>query len=268
MSENILDPLLFWMWLFFILISLYSFVTAILRIGGMTPKKFVFIVFLPGLLIMTGLSIVNASLILIHLDKVGIVTSVFSEGGVRKEPIKAGRHWIVPLFEKVLVYPIGIQTYIMSSKLLEGPKIGDDSITARTEDGKEVSIDCSVTFRIDPDQVITLHKLWQDKYIDIFIRPVLRAMIRTDISQYTLEEVNSNKRKTIENQFKKHLKEAITQNGLVFEKFFLRNISFSAEYLEALKKQEAAKAAAEAEAQAIIIKAKAEAEAKRILGEE
>ena len=156
------------MWLFFILISLYSFVTAILRIGGMTPKKFFFIVFLPGLLIMAGLSIVNASLILIHLDKVGIVTSVFSEGGVRKEPIKAGRHWIVPLFEKVLVYPIGIQTYIMSSKLLEGPKIGDDSITARTEDGKEISIECSVTFRIDPDQVITLPKLWQDKYIDIF----------------------------------------------------------------------------------------------------
>jgi len=60
----------------------------------------------------------------------------------------------------------------------------------------------------------------------------------------------------------------ITQNGLVFDQFFLRNIGFSSEYMAALKKQQTAKAQAEAEAQAIIIKAKAEAEAKRILGDE
>ncbi len=268
MTENILDPLLFWMWFCFILISLYSFVSAMLRFGWLTPKKFVYLVFLPGLLVMGGLSVVNASLILINPDKVGVVISVFSEGGVRKKPIQAGRHWIIPLFETVVVYPIGIQTYTMSSKALEGHKMGDDSITARTRDGKEVHIDCSLTFRIDPDKVIELHKLWQDRYVDVFIRPILRSMIRTDVSQYTLEAVNSNKRRTLENNFKRHLEKVVTQNGLVFDQFFLRNIGFSSEYMAALKKQQTAKAQAEAEAQAIIIKAKAEAEAKHILGEE
>jgi len=268
MTENILAPLLFWMWFCFILISLYSFVSAMLRLGWLTPKKFVYLVFLPGLLVMGGLSLVNASLIFINPDKVGVVISVFSEGGVQEKPIQAGRHWIVPLFETVVVYPIGIQTYTMSSKTLEGAKIGDDSIQARTRDGKEIYIDCSLTFRIDPDKVIELHQLWQDRYVDVFIRPVLRSMIRTNISQYTLEAVNSNKRRAIENNFKKHLEKIITQNGLVFDQFFLRNIAFSSEYMAVLEKQKTAKAKEEAEAEAIIIKAKAQAEARRILREE
>jgi prohibitin 1 len=283
MIDNILDPIISWAWLLLVITSILYFIYTTLQHDMLIALKRLFYrVLLLGLLVIGGLNVANTSLIFINPHQVGVVISALSEKGVREKPITAGRYWIVPLFEKVVVYPIGLQTYTMSGKTLEGPKIGDDSITARTKDEKEVNLDCSIIFKIDPDQVIKLHKMWQDRYVDEFIRPVLRAVLRTDTSQYTIDDVNRD-RQQLETTFKEHLKEKITKNGLVFEMFFLRNLAFSDQYANAIEKKHEAKveakaeadaimlkaiAEAKAEAKAIILKAMAEAKAKHILKEE
>jgi regulator of protease activity HflC (stomatin/prohibitin superfamily) len=189
---------------------------------------------------------------------------MLSENGMRAEPIKSGKHWILPWFEKVVIYPIGLQTYTMSGKALEGQKIGDDSITARTKDGHEVHIDCSLTFQVDQKNVITLHEMWQDRYIKELIRPVLRSVIRNSTSQYSIGQVNSEKRLDLEKEFEEELKKLINQNGLVFKEFFLRNVAYSSEYEKAFERKQITITEAQAEAEAIIYKAKAEAEAEAI----
>jgi len=261
MIDNILEPIISWTWFLLVITSILYFVYTTLQHDMVIALKRLFYrVLLVGLLVIVSLNVLNTSLIFINPHQVGVVISGLAENGVREKPITAGRYWIFPLFEKVIVYPIGLQTYTMSGKTLEGPKIGDDSITARTKDEKEVNVDCSVIFKIDPYQVIKLHKMWQDRYVNEFIRPVLRSVIRTEISRYIIDDINRDRQK-LENTLKNHLKREITKNGLVFEMFFLRNLAFSNKYAKALEKKYSDEVEAEAEANAIVSNAIAEAEA-------
>lgn len=95
------------------------------------------------------------------------------------------------MLEDMAIYPIYWQTYTMSSSLTEGDTLGDDSIRARTSDGQEVRLDTSVIFRINTDQAVLVHIDWQARYIQDFIRPIVRGVVRTQVSQFTVKEVNS-----------------------------------------------------------------------------
>jgi regulator of protease activity HflC (stomatin/prohibitin superfamily) len=180
----------------------------------------------------------------------------------------------------------------MASKPTEGQKRGDDSITARTSDGQEVSIDCSVIFQIDAEQAVRIHVDWQSRYIDDFVRPVVRGIIRTLVSQYTVDEVNSSKRKDLEGELDAQVKKVFLDKGFILDRFVLRNISFSAEYAASVEAKQVAyqdtkkkeyeaeqirqisrgqadqvKIMAEAQADAIRKKAQAEADALRLIAE-
>ena len=290
MLPTLLDFIIPWFWFFLFITSVYYFVRTAWQEGIIVAfrKLFSHRILLP-LLLVVSLSVIRVSLVFIYPQEIGVVVSLISKSGLRQEPFRAGLHWIVPLLEDVVIYPIYWQTYTMSGKPTEGQKLGDDSIVARTSDGQEVTIDCSLIFAVDPEDIITLHINWQDRYVEDFIRPALRAVTRTHISQYTVDEVNSNKRQEIKNSLEKTLINVTENNGVIFKKFFLRNIAFSSGYAQAveqkqmaeqgtiqkeyealqmenLAKGEAARVRirAEGEAQAILIKAKAEAKARLI----
>jgi regulator of protease activity HflC (stomatin/prohibitin superfamily) len=293
MLPTLLDFIIPWIWFFLFIASIYYFVRTAWREGIIVAlrKLFSHRILLPVLLA-ASLSVIRISLVFIYPQEVGVVISLLSKNGIRAEPFRSGLHWIVPLLERVVIYPIYWQTYTMSGKPMEGQKLGTDSIVARTSDGQEVTIDCSLIFAVDAENVITLHINWQDRYVEEFIRPALRAVTRTHISQYTIDEVNSNRRQEITNSLEKTLINVTENNGVIFKKFFLRNIAFSSGYAQAveqkqmaeqgtiqkeyealqmenLAKGEAARVRirAEGEAKAILIKAQAEAKARLIRAE-
>jgi regulator of protease activity HflC (stomatin/prohibitin superfamily) len=290
MIHSLLDVLIPWIWLFFIIGSLYFFVRTAWQKGLWAAIKLIFSYrfFLPFLLAI-GLTIFRASIVFIYPQEIGVVVSILSSNGIRDEPFKPGLHWIVPLFENVVVYPIYLQSYTMSAKPTEGQKLGDDSIVTRTADGQEVIIDCSLIFVVDPKQIIKLHIDWQDRYIEEFIRPALRAITRTHISQYRVDDINSNKRQEIRDSLEQTLINVTKGSGIIFQRFFLRNITFSKGYADAVEQKQMAEQGtiqkehealqmenfakgeaaririrAEGEAAAILIKAKAEAKARII----
>lgn len=228
-----------------------------------------------------AISLLNASLVFIEPQEGGVVISLLSTDGYRDRPLRSGVHWIVPVLEQAVRYPVSMQTYTMSASPLESATAGNDSITARTSDGQEVSIDCSVMFQLDPEQLIRLHIDWQDRYVTDFIRPAVRGIVRTQVSQYTVDEVNSSKRLDMEKDLEAETRKWFTDKGIILDHFVLRNISFSPEYATAIeekqialqkvteKKHEAAaiQILAQADANAVETKAKAEANALKMLAE-
>jgi regulator of protease activity HflC (stomatin/prohibitin superfamily) len=260
----------------------------------------VFLAFLFAL----GLTLLSASLVFIEPQKVGVVISLFSSNGYREQPYRSGLHWIIPLAEEVVQYPIYWQTYTMSSEPLEGTKVGNDSIAARSSDGQAVYLDSSVIFRVDPSRVIRLHIDYQDRYIEDYVRPIMRGLVRTEVSQFTADEINSSKRKDLEANLDDQLRSALDSKGFVLDRFLLRNVAFSTQYASAIEQKQVAEqerikreyeaeqmrklaegvrdktkteaqgradaAVLEGEAQAkvILLKAQAEAEALRLLSEE
>ncbi len=186
------------------------------------------------------ITLISAAMVFIEPQQVGVVVSILSRDGYREQPFRSGLHWIVPLAERVNIYPIYWQTYTMSNEPLEGEKIGDDSIAARTSDGQSVFLDTSVIYRIDSNEVIRVHIDWQDRYIEQFVRPILRGIVRTEVSQFTADEVNSSKRKILEANLDELVRNAFGDQGFILDRFLLRNIAFSQEYAKAIELKQVA----------------------------
>ena len=222
-----------------------------------------------------AISLLNLSLVFIEPQEGGVVVSLLRPEGYQDQPLRSGLHWIVPILEEVVRYPISMQTYTMSASAMEDGKIGNDSVTARTSDGQEVSIDCSVMFSLDPEQIIRLHIEWQHRYIQDFVRPAVRGIVRTQISQYTVDEVNSSKRADMEKGLETETRKWFADKGIILDHFVLRNIAFTPEYAAAVEQKqiamqkvtekkhqaEAIQIQAQADAGATTIKAKADADA-------
>ena len=128
----------------------------------------------------------------------------------------------------------------MSGKPNEGSTTGDDSIRARTSDGQEIRLDLSIIFRINYEQVVTLHADWQERYIEDFVRPVIRGLVRTQVSQFKVKEVNSSARKDLEATLERLLTAELAAKGLIVDQFLLRDISFSDEYAAAIERKQVA----------------------------
>lgn len=231
------------------------------------------------------LTSVSAGLVFIQPEERGVVISAVAPDGYRTQALQPGLRWIIPFLENVVTYKISRQTYTMSIAQLEGQLAGDDSITARTADGQEVTVDASVIYAVDPDQVVKVHIEWQDRYSNELIRPLSRGIIRDAISQYGVEEVYSSKRVEMTQTINETMSAKLKDNGLLLIDFVLRNITFSPEYAASVeqkqiaeqtaqqakfvveqRKQEAeqARQVAQGQADAAVIKAQGEADARLI----
>lgn len=228
-------------WLIFLIYTLDIFVRSAWNNGIVVAliELFSFRVLLP-LMLATGISLISLSIIFIQPQEVGVVISATAPGGVRPQPLHPGLHWLIPFLERGVRYPTYWQTYTMSNSPDEGAKLGDDSIRARTSDGQEVRLDCSVIFRIDTEQAVLIHTDWQNRYVEDFVRPVIRGLVRTQVSQFKVNEVNSSARKDLEATFTSLLREEFADKGLILDQFLLRDITFSPEYAAAIEQKQIA----------------------------
>ena len=271
MIDNLLDIITKGAWLLFAGYTIISFFRTAANIGVL--KAFLLLlsrqIIIPLVAVMS-LNLLSLALVFIEPPKVGVVISLLSSQGVRQEPFSSGLHWVVPLLARVDEYPIYWQTYTMSSNPAEGQEIGDDSIRARTSDGQEVLLDSSLIFRIDSDQVVQVHIDWQDRYIEELMRPVIRGFVRTQVSQFRVEEVNSSARKDLEATLDELLREELEDKGFILDQFLLRDITFSQEYAKSIEEKQVALEGIEESkntAQSILIEAEAQAKAYELIAQ-
>lgn len=187
-----------------------------------------------------ALTSVSAGLVFIKPEERGVVVSAVSPKGYREQALEPGLRWVIPFMENVILYPISKQTYTMSKITSEGQVQGDDSITARTQDGQEIFIDASVIFAIDPAKVVQVNITWQKRYENDLVRAQSRGAIRDAVSQFTVEEVVSTKRFDLSRQISDALGKKFSENGLILSDFVLRNITFSPEYAASVEQKQIA----------------------------
>jgi regulator of protease activity HflC (stomatin/prohibitin superfamily) len=245
------------------------------------------------------LNTVSAGLVFIQPQERGVVISAIKPLGYDENILQPGLRWVIPYAEQVFTYPISKSTYTMSIAQQEGAIKGDDSIAARTSDGQEVYIDASIIYSLNPLDVLDVHFIWQDRYLDGLVRPMVRGVIRDAVSQFRVNEVYSTKREELKKQIDEEMATAMSDNGLILSDFVLRNITFTTEYAASIEQkqiaeqlaqqaeyiveqrvQEAEQARqvaegardaaiieAEGRAQSVVIEAKAEAEALQLIAD-
>lgn len=291
--DQLLNTLSLITWIFTAIFTIVVFVRSFFD-DGLTIallRLFSLRVMVPILLAVL-ISLLSAAVVFVQPTDVGVVISLVSPGGIRPQPLRSGLHVIIPVLENEVSYPISWQTYTMSGKPTEGQKTGDDSIRARTSDGQEVRLDSSIIFRISQDRVVTLHIDWQSRYIDDFVRPVVRGVVRTQVSQFTVQEVNSSARRDLEITLERLLRNEFAAKGLIVDQFLVRDITFTDEYAAAIELKQVAledeertlhqaqqmrnlaegrrdqlKTEASGEAEATLLKADAQAKALKLIAE-
>jgi len=182
-----------------------------------------------------ALALLSAAIVFVQPDEVAVVVSILVPGGIRPQPLRAGLHLIVPILENDVKYSTAWQTYTMASRPNEGAHLGDDSIRARTSDGQEVRIDSSIIFRVNAEQVVRLHIDWQARYAEDLVRTVIRSLVRTQVSQFKVKEVNSSARKDLETTLDRLLHDQLGTKGLIVDQFLIRDIAFTPEYAAAVE---------------------------------
>ncbi len=288
MIEEFLQIFVIASWILFILLLVRAFFRVLRREGILSAIKKTFSIKRWGihLIFLLFVTTLHFSLVFIPPQYTGVVISMLDKGGIRKKPLLGGLHLIAPLLQRVEVYPLYWQTYTIVSNPLEGQQKGDDSITARTSDGQEVVINCSVLYRIAPDKVVNLHINWQHRYVEEMVRPIIRGTVRLVVSKFSVSEINSHSRRHAEKELSEHLKVIFSYNSLILEAFLLRDITFSSLYAQAVEQKQVAeqgttrtehearqianyakgvaektRIAARADAQAIVVTAQADARA-------
>jgi len=222
-----------------------------------------------ALVLAVALNTASAGLVFIQPQDRGVVISAVrsvAPDGYRQEILQPGLRWVIPYAENVKIYSISKNTYTMSIAALEGDVQGDDSIAARTADGQEVYIDASIIYSLDPADILDVHIVWQDRYLDGLIRPTVRGVIRDAVSQFRVNEVYSTRRDELKTQIEEAMAKAMDENGLILSDFVLRNITFTAEYAASIEKKQIAEQLAQ-EAEYIVEQRKQEAEQARQVAE-
>lgn len=222
------------------IVAIFVIVLIIFQAARSRPIKkgatIIIVVVIAALLLTT----VSSGLVFINPEERGVVISAISPRGYRDQALEPGLRWIVPFAETVIRYPISKQTYTMSIAPVEGQRMGDDSIEARTSDGQKVLVDASVIFAIDPQKVVQVHISWQTRYANDLVRAVSRGIIRDTVSQFKIEEVYSSKRLELVQMIREAMQLKLAENGLLLSDFVMRNISFSPEFAASVEQKQIA----------------------------
>jgi regulator of protease activity HflC (stomatin/prohibitin superfamily) len=237
------------------------------------------------------LSVISQGVIVIQPQEVAVVFQTL-EGNL-ETPRGEGTHIIVPVLQEATIYSIARQEYTMSGTTGEGRMSGNDTINARTRDGQTVQMDVTIFFQVNVDEVNELHRNWQERYREEFVRPTVRGLIRDQVALFNAEALYTEERVTLREQSEQVVREAFESEGITLVNLVIRDIGFSAEFLteieakvsaeqrqqrvqteaetariEAQGLANAAIESARGNAEARLLEAAAEAEALRIISEQ
>lgn len=247
-----------------------------------------------GLVFFLILSVVSNGILVVQPQQGAVIFNVLN-GDLEDPPRFAGTHIIIPVMQEYTIYPLSQQEYTMASpEEAAGVRVGDDAVLARSFDGQEIQVDVTVIFRLDPTELNQVHRDWPAGYLETFIRPTVRSIVRDVVSGFQAENIYAGGRDALQQQIFERVEAAFSlQRGFILTNVLVRNITFAPQFADAIERKQieqqelqraiteaervrtqaegranAAIEAARGEAAAILLRAQAEAEALRLVSEQ
>lgn len=163
--------------------------------------------------------------------------------GTQQNQLDEGLHFVLPWAQVPVLYDVRSQTYTMSASNHEANQqagSSNDALDALTADGLPVSLEMSVRFHIDPNNVWKLHQNVGPMYIEKIIRPQTRSHVRMVVAQYPVVDVYGSRRAKIIDQINERLRRLFAENNIVLDEALLRDVAFSTEFQQAIEQKQVA----------------------------
>jgi regulator of protease activity HflC (stomatin/prohibitin superfamily) len=170
----------------------------------------------------------------------------------------------MPILQDATLYSVRQQEYTMSSTAGEGAQQGNDAIAARTSDGQNVALDITIIFNISTDEADIIHVRWRNNYLNGFIRPTVRSVVRDEVAKSTAENLYGEGRQDVQVNSQNTLGGLFIAEGLELTSILVRQIDFSVEFSAAIEEkqtEEQRKQRAATEAERLVIEAGGRADA-------
>lgn len=183
--------------------------------------------------VILGLWLFFSSIVIVDAGETGVY-SLF--GKVKDSELKSGFHLVIPL-ARVTRMSTRTEEYTMSKMSTEGKKTGDDSITALTKEGLEVSLDITVFYHLDENQASDVYKNVGENFEEKIVRPEIRSTIREVTAQFDAKGMYSDKREEANGLILSQLKEKLDKRGIIVEDTLLRNVSLPANLAQSIQEK-------------------------------
>jgi regulator of protease activity HflC (stomatin/prohibitin superfamily) len=157
----------------------------------------------------------------------GHIACVYDRGrGVLPKIWGPGLHFKIPFWQVAKLFNAQIIEYSITDGYdfsQNRESLGDDKIMATTKDGKDISVEGSVLFRIDRHNAPELWENLGENVVSKVVRPFSRSKIASLFSGLTLEQIKQH-RSEVENLVKEELNSYFIDRGLDCEGFLLSSV--------------------------------------------
>jgi len=157
----------------------------------------------------------------------GHIACVYDRGrGVLPKIWGPGLHFKIPFWQVAKLFNAQIIEYSITAGYdfsQNRESLGDDKIMATTKDGKDISVEGSVLFRIDRHNAPELWENLGENVVSKVVRPFSRSKIASLFSGLTLDQIKQH-RSEVENLVKEELNSYFVDRGLDCEGFLLSSV--------------------------------------------
>lgn len=145
--------------------------------------------------------------------------------GVLKKVWGPGLHLKIPFWQRAKLFTAQILEYMIRHDfdLTLSEAMGDEAITSKTSDGKQIQVEGSILLKIDKGRA---NELWEnigENFISKIVRPVGRSRIRSVLSEVSLNQLTTY-RPQVEEKVKNELNQIYSKVGIICDRFLLSEI--------------------------------------------
>jgi regulator of protease activity HflC (stomatin/prohibitin superfamily) len=159
----------------------------------------------------------------------GHVACVYDRGrGVLPKVWGPGLHLKIPFWQVAKLFNAQILEYSIRRDFdysMNKEALGDQPIMTTTADGKDISVEGSILFRIDRHNAPEMWENVGENMVSKVVRPFSRSRIASVFSQLTLDQVKQNRNK-VEQIVKDDLNHHFKDRGINCEGFLLSEVKY------------------------------------------
>ncbi len=177
----------------------------------------------------------------VRTNKMGIV---FDKGVQDTVYAPGSTSFFPPVITDWQVFDTALQNLEMSRESDSGSRAGDDSLNFKTIDGNDISVNVTVSWRLDPAQAPYLLRFVGRSTREVeerLVRPVSRTIIRDVLNELGSEQYyNAEVRFRKAAECKEHLDHYLGGEGIIVEQVLLGEHRFNPRYMKVIQDKKVA----------------------------
>jgi regulator of protease activity HflC (stomatin/prohibitin superfamily) len=191
-----------------------------------------------GVGVLAVLILLRTMVVYISPGHVGIVINRMA-GGIAPVALNPGLHLRNPLTTGIMEYPTFMQTLVLTRTSNEGSTYNDE-INVNSVEGQPLSLDVSMSFKLDPTKVPTLYTTFRTDVVTIehtYVKQSIRQALQEVVGNEPIADVIGPKKAEATSRVAALLEKRLQQYGILVEQFTINELRAPPAVIEAINQK-------------------------------